>query len=363
MITFLVCTFVAQSSFPGGLSSIPASALTNGFSQYFDYIPARNGVRHNVEAQVSEDGTCIWVRAMGGGNLFAAAPAGWHQFDLPSGSTRERQLYFFTFLPLSKRVVGYNLSQSKDVSVTIEKERLRLPASERAKWRLTKDTSTILAVLSGTKLVTATEGVAWDPAGDGAKTLMACALITSTARGGNPNRSAFLAGAKLDVGRSIGSSYNNGILRFVQFAESSASVLSYDTISNRLQVLTKPSKAIPVSAEPKLYDFVSRRVFYDFATIADKSSRTWREYSLDGRKWLRFAPPKGDPRAVFYSNGRLYAGSRLDNKAEHLFVADQDRRNWRDIGPYVVHARSLSGKWWVVQRSTDRKLFLANMMR
>lgn len=357
MTSLLIYALVAQGPIPGALVRLPHSALTEGFSHYFDYNYARDGVRHNIEAHISEDGSSVWVYSVGG-HTFSASPGGWHQFSLPLGLTPGREQFHFAYLPSSKSVVAYTLSQSKQVQETISKERLLTPASERVKWRLTRDTSTILAVLDKTRLITATEGAVWDPVGEGAKTLMACALINLTERGSKPNRTAFLPHPVAIVGRTIGASFENRVIKFVQVGGGPASMFSYDTGANRLRRLAKESSTIPISAEPQLYDFVKRRVFYDFSTVADKKARIWREYSLGKRRWMRFSPPKGDPTSVFYSQGKLYAGSRVGKATEHLYVAGDNRTAWQDLGPYVVHARSLSGRWWLMQRSTDHKFFL-----
>jgi hypothetical protein len=312
-----------------------------------------------VMATLAEDGSCVWV--------FTSSPAlgaslGWYVCDLPGGTTPGRELVRMAFVSDPGKVVGYTLSQSKLVEPYL--------ASLKAR-SLTRVSSDVALSLDDKRIVVVSSETLIDPTSTGPhpNSFIAAALVDVTWRGEMPPAGAYLQTPLQSRGERISVSYSSGVATIAETGENSTSknviAYSYSVRTNQIKRLITSQFNPPLqrdgrSAVPRLYDFKSGKAFYDdYLEPQNTRGKFWTEWDKATNRWSRFAVPPGTPRTVLYARGRLLSSSDDSDGTLQLYEASADRKSWKLVGPYIVHARNGADDKWLVQRTTDGALFLA----
>jgi hypothetical protein len=229
---------------------------------------------------------------------------------------------------------------------------------------LYRDSADVVLALDQKRIVVVSSEAMQDSSTPEGYTMIAAALIDITKRGKAAAPGAALPQRVRSRGERIGVARFGNRLSIAEVGQSRPFGFSYDFQKNRIAPLTKKEFDPPVAkgtmpVVPKLYDFRTKSAFYDFVTKSEIPACMWTEWDARCRKWRRFRIPPGEPGSVFYFRGNLYAQAWDAKNVIRLYRASASRNSWRALGPYKVIARNVSETAWLVQRTTDGKVYLA----
>lgn len=332
-----ILSLFIQTTLAGGkLIPIPTPQLVDFLeNQYSRFSPA----------VVAEDASTFWIQL--GSTKDQSLRFGWYPFDIRTGNVGFRDLFTILYKPLTTKAVLFSISQSKQVYD-------EPPNSLGGNLRGTKTAdANLVAVLNGRELVVTSS--AWYRTAPKPQPIAFVGKLDLKQRGNDPNQSL---GIKLSqfvtLPQGVACFLSNGKLSLALLGASYRLVRAVCQVDGtKLTFLSVSEIKLPARGDLIAYDWRSGRILFSGSSDM-KAPLEW-----SGSLLKEMTTPIGVPQRLFYSNGRLYC---ISNSKEGiaLFAASANRKHWKELGPFLVYGQSASQRYWLVERMSDRKWFLAD---